>query len=95
MLRPGLEGVVEEQSLRRQYCRDECTYHCSRQLQVEDWHGEKCDVSLLEGINAEIIVNLLDAACDWLRQSDLSDAHTEALCDRLLLRKVGITATWY
>ncbi|KAI0806725.1 Mak10 subunit, NatC N-terminal acetyltransferase-domain-containing protein [Fomes fomentarius] len=57
---------------------------------VEDWHGEKCDVSLLEGINAEIIVNMLDAACDWLRQADLSDAHTEALCDRLLLRKALI-----
>ncbi|RDX47440.1 hypothetical protein OH76DRAFT_1385246 [Lentinus brumalis] len=54
---------------------------------VEDWQGEKCDVSLLEGINSDMIVRMLDTACDWLRQSDLSAAHVEAICDRLLLRK--------
>ncbi|KAI0738031.1 Mak10 subunit, NatC N-terminal acetyltransferase-domain-containing protein [Daedaleopsis nitida] len=54
---------------------------------VEDWQGEKCDVSLLEGVDSVVIVNMIDAACEWLRQSDLADAHIEALRDRLLLRK--------
>ncbi|KAI0355145.1 Mak10-domain-containing protein [Trametes cingulata] len=54
---------------------------------VEDWQGEKCDVSLLEGVNAEVISRILDTACDWLRQSDLPRDQVVALCDRLLLRK--------
>ncbi|KAI0713691.1 Mak10 subunit, NatC N-terminal acetyltransferase-domain-containing protein [Earliella scabrosa] len=54
---------------------------------IEDWQGEKCDVSLLEGINAEIIVNMLDAACEWVRQANLSENYTEAICQRLMLRK--------
>lgn len=57
-------------------------------LQIEDWQGEKCDVSLLEGINADLIRHMLDTACDLLRQSELSKPHIEALCDRLSLRKV-------
>ena len=60
--------------------------------QIEDWQGEKCDVSLLERINAEIIVNMLDAACEWVRQADLSEANTEAICQRLMLRKVRCRA---
>ncbi|KAI0781517.1 Mak10-domain-containing protein [Trametes elegans] len=54
---------------------------------VEDWQGEKCDVSMLEGINAEVVSRILDMACDWVRQSDLSETQVTALCDRLLLRK--------
>ncbi|KAI9069479.1 Mak10-domain-containing protein [Trametes sanguinea] len=54
---------------------------------VEDWQGEKCDVSLLEGVNAEIVSRILDNACDWLRRSHLSEEQVAALCDRLLLRK--------
>ncbi|KAI0695107.1 Mak10 subunit, NatC N-terminal acetyltransferase-domain-containing protein [Cerioporus squamosus] len=54
---------------------------------VEDWQGEKCDVSLLEGINSDLIIHMLDKACDWLRHSNLSTAYVEAICDRLLLRK--------
>ena len=57
---------------------------------MEDWQGEKCDVSLLEGINPDLIIHMLDRACDLLRQSDLSKDQVEALCDRLLLRKVGM-----
>ncbi|KAI0668348.1 Mak10-domain-containing protein [Trametes maxima] len=55
---------------------------------VEDWQGEKCDVSLLEGIDAEVVSQILDRACDWLRRSDFPDAQVAALIDRLLLRKV-------
>ncbi|KAH9857479.1 Mak10-domain-containing protein [Lenzites betulinus] len=54
---------------------------------IEDWQGEKCDVSLLEGINAEVVARMLDAACEWLHQSSLSETQVSALCDRLLLRK--------
>ncbi|KAI0373145.1 Mak10-domain-containing protein [Pilatotrama ljubarskyi] len=54
---------------------------------VEDWQGEKCDVSLLEGVNAEVISRILDNACDWLRQSHLPESQVSALCARLLLRK--------
>ncbi|KAI0657175.1 Mak10-domain-containing protein [Cubamyces menziesii] len=54
---------------------------------VEDWQGEKCDVSLLEGVNAEVISRILDMACDWLRQSQFPETQVAALCDRLLLRK--------
>ncbi|OJT02029.1 N-alpha-acetyltransferase, 35 NatC auxiliary subunit [Trametes pubescens] len=54
---------------------------------VEDWQGEKCDVSLLEGVNAEVVSRILDSACEWLRQSDLTESQVAALCDRLLLRK--------
>ena len=59
-------------------------------LQVEDWQGEKCDVSLLEGVNAEVISRILDMACDWLRQSQFPETQVAALCDRLLLRKVRV-----
>ncbi|CDO71912.1 hypothetical protein BN946_scf184940.g59 [Trametes cinnabarina] len=58
---------------------------------VEDWQGEKCDVSLLEGINAEIISRILDSACDWLRRSHFTEEQVAALCDRLLLRKASPT----
>ncbi|RPD55689.1 hypothetical protein L226DRAFT_540104 [Lentinus tigrinus ALCF2SS1-7] len=54
---------------------------------VEDWQGEKCDVSLLEGVNSDLIIHMLDKACDLIRQSDLPEVQIEALCDRLLLRK--------
>ncbi|KAI0628810.1 Mak10-domain-containing protein [Trametes polyzona] len=54
---------------------------------VEDWQGEKCDVSLLEGVNAEVVSRMLDAACEWLRRSSLSEKQVSALRDRLLLRK--------
>ena len=57
-------------------------------VQVEDWNGEKCDVSMLESINTNLIVHMLDSACDRLRRSSLPDQHVRALCDRLLLRKV-------
>ena len=56
--------------------------------QVEDWQGEKCDVSLLEGVNSDLIVHLLDHASDWVQQSDLPEAQADALCNRLYLRKV-------
>ncbi|KAI8974244.1 Mak10-domain-containing protein [Trametes punicea] len=54
---------------------------------VEDWQSEKCDVSLLEGVDAEVVLRILDVACDWLRQSYFPDPQVTALCDRLLLRK--------
>ncbi|KAI1791577.1 Mak10 subunit, NatC N-terminal acetyltransferase-domain-containing protein [Ganoderma leucocontextum] len=54
---------------------------------VEDWQAEKCDVSLLEGVNSDLIVHLLDNASDWIQQSDLPGAQVDALCDRLHLRK--------
>ncbi|KAH9890498.1 Mak10-domain-containing protein [Cubamyces lactineus] len=54
---------------------------------VEDWQGEKCDVPLLEGVNAEVVSRILDMACDWLRQSQFPETQVAALCDRLLLRK--------
>ena len=59
-----------------------------RYAQVEDWQGEKCDVSLLEGVNSDLVVHLLDTASDWVQQSDLTEAQVDALCDRLYLRKV-------
>ncbi|KAI0648442.1 Mak10-domain-containing protein [Trametes meyenii] len=54
---------------------------------VEDWQGEKCDVSLLEGIDAEVVSQILDRACDWLRLSKFNDTQVAALIDRLLLRQ--------
>ncbi|KAM5542815.1 hypothetical protein V8D89_003776 [Ganoderma adspersum] len=73
---------------------------------VEDWQGEKCDVSLLEGVNSDLIVHLLDTASDWVQQSDLTEAQVDALCDRLYLRKTllqlykldllkGVDELWY
>ncbi|TBU40247.1 Mak10 subunit, NatC N-terminal acetyltransferase-domain-containing protein [Dichomitus squalens] len=73
---------------------------------IEDWQGEKCDVSLLEGVNSDLIMHLLDTASDWVQQSDLSDAQIDALCDRLYLRKTllalykldllkGVDQLWY
>ncbi|KAI0933432.1 hypothetical protein AcV5_005579 [Taiwanofungus camphoratus] len=53
----------------------------------EDWQSEKCEVSLLEGVNADFVIQKLDDACQWLRASSLSPLHISALCNRLLLRK--------
>ena len=63
-----------------------------RRAQVEDWQGEKCDVSLLDGVTSDLIVHLLDTASDWVQQSDLPEAQADALCDRLYLRKVGFNS---
>ncbi|KAH9939576.1 Mak10-domain-containing protein [Amylocystis lapponica] len=52
----------------------------------EDWQGEKCDISLLKNINAEQIIERLQAAGHWLRRSTLPDSDIEALCDRIELR---------
>ncbi|TCD64688.1 hypothetical protein EIP91_003802, partial [Steccherinum ochraceum] len=54
---------------------------------VEDWQGEKCDISLLEGTPAEYVVRMLDDACLWLQTSALSADEKSMLMDRLLLRK--------
>ncbi|KAH9915240.1 Mak10 subunit, NatC N-terminal acetyltransferase-domain-containing protein [Epithele typhae] len=59
----------------------------NRVQDIEDWQGEKCDVSLLEGINTSVVLHMLDIACDWVRQSNLSPQQVSALCDRLALRK--------
>lgn len=58
--------------------------------QTEDWQGEKCDISLLEGTPAEYALHLLDDACLWLQTSSLSPADKSAILDRLLLRKVSV-----
>lgn len=56
---------------------------------MEDWQGEKCDVSLLEGVPAEYIIQKLDAACTWLHSLDIPTEQRDALITRLLLRKVS------
>ncbi|GBE82822.1 Mak10-domain-containing protein [Sparassis crispa] len=55
--------------------------------EIEDWQGEKCEVSLLEGITTEFIIQKLDTALNWLRKSVLPISYVLALSDRLLLRK--------
>ncbi|CCM04573.1 uncharacterized protein FIBRA_06754 [Fibroporia radiculosa] len=55
--------------------------------EIEDWFGEKCDVSLLEGVNSDFVINKLDDACTWLRHSNIATHKANLLCDRLLLRQ--------
>lgn len=55
--------------------------------EIEDWFGEKCDVSLLEGVAAHFALRKLDDACEWLRHSDLPASEITRLCNRLLLRQ--------
>ncbi|KZT11152.1 Mak10-domain-containing protein [Laetiporus sulphureus 93-53] len=55
---------------------------------IEDWQGEKCDVSLLEGVSTDFVLKTLDDACDWLRGSSLSPFVVNQLCDILRFRKV-------
>ncbi|KZT74069.1 Mak10-domain-containing protein [Daedalea quercina L-15889] len=54
---------------------------------IEDWIGEKSEVSLLEGISADFVLKKLDDALTWLQHSRLPDADVQYLYDRLLLRK--------
>ncbi|CAL1703300.1 unnamed protein product [Somion occarium] len=54
---------------------------------TEDWQSEKCEVSLLEGVPVEYVVQKLEAACSWLRSSSIPIPQRDALIDRLLLRK--------
>ncbi|KAK7688903.1 hypothetical protein QCA50_007594 [Cerrena zonata] len=58
-----------------------------RVFDTEDWQGEKCDVSLLEGVPAEYIIQKLDAACSWLHSLNIRSDQRDAIIDRLLLRK--------
>ncbi|KAH9930842.1 Mak10-domain-containing protein [Fomitopsis serialis] len=54
---------------------------------IEDWLGEKSEVSILEGISADFVLRKIDDACTWLQRSRLSTQDTQLLYDRLLLRK--------
>ncbi|KAH8100300.1 Mak10-domain-containing protein [Cristinia sonorae] len=54
---------------------------------TEDWQGEKCDISILEGTPSELAVRMLEDACSWLQISPLSPDDKAALIDRILLRK--------
>ncbi|KAH9842464.1 Mak10-domain-containing protein [Rhodofomes roseus] len=54
---------------------------------VEDWLGEKSEVSLLEGISADFVLRKVDDALTWLQYSNLSAQDVQLLHDRLLLRK--------
>ena len=60
---------------------------------AEDWQSEKCEISLLEGMNVDFVIQQLDEALDWVRQSSLSATQIDALSDRLLLRKVSQSLT--
>lgn len=55
---------------------------------MEDWQGDKCDVTLLEGVPVAVVVGKLDEALAWLRHSSIPEHARDALYDRLLLRKV-------
>ena len=61
--------------------------------QTEDWQSEKCDISLMEGVPAEHAIWKLDEACTYLRHAPISIQDRDALCDRILLRKVGPQTT--
>ncbi|KAF9265939.1 hypothetical protein L218DRAFT_897912 [Marasmius fiardii PR-910] len=55
---------------------------------TEDWHSEKCEVSLLEGWPVPAAKARLDEALRWLSTTTkVSPTWCQALADRLLLRK--------
>ncbi|KAF8875691.1 Mak10 subunit, NatC N-terminal acetyltransferase-domain-containing protein [Infundibulicybe gibba] len=54
----------------------------------EDWQGDKCEVSLLEGVQVQHVLSKLADAMDWLLTSTNFPVHwLEALYTRLALRK--------
>lgn len=58
-------------------------------FEAEDWQSEKCEISLLEGVDVIHILQQLDDALEWLRRSSVPGIYVDALSDRLLLRKVS------
>ncbi|EKM56096.1 uncharacterized protein PHACADRAFT_122281 [Phanerochaete carnosa HHB-10118-sp] len=58
-----------------------------RVYDMEDWQSEKCEVTLLEGVPVDFIIDKLDGAYTWLRSTDLPQQWIDALADRLALRK--------
>ncbi|KAF5318081.1 hypothetical protein D9619_012186 [Psilocybe cf. subviscida] len=55
---------------------------------TEDWQSDKCEVSLLEGMQVETIVTNLEKAVNWVESSaKLSPERRPALRARLLLRR--------
>jgi N-alpha-acetyltransferase 35, NatC auxiliary subunit len=55
---------------------------------MEDWQGEKCEVTLLEGVPVDMVLRKLDEAYVWLRDSEPESPCVDAICDRLALHKV-------
>ncbi|KAG6916900.1 hypothetical protein DXG01_004733 [Tephrocybe rancida] len=55
---------------------------------TEDWQGEKCDISLLEGTPAKYVVSKLEDASMWLqRTTSIAVIWRNALRARIILRK--------
>jgi len=54
----------------------------------EDWQGEKCGVSLLEGQQVNVALDVLNNALNWLSNyAEIPDSAQAALIPRILLRK--------
>ncbi|KIP07499.1 hypothetical protein PHLGIDRAFT_105599 [Phlebiopsis gigantea 11061_1 CR5-6] len=58
-----------------------------RVYDVEDWHSEKCEVSLLEGVPVDMVLRKLDDAYTWLHNTDIPQEWIDTIGDRLALRK--------
>ncbi|KAK2460682.1 hypothetical protein APHAL10511_007152 [Amanita phalloides] len=82
VLRPAVQGLLK--------CCDLAWRELSTgaMLDGEDWQGDKCEVSLLEGIPTTAIISRLNEAASWiLRSKKIPERWRHPLRTRILLRK--------
>jgi hypothetical protein len=60
-------------------------------LQTEDWNSEKADVSLMEGVQTDRILQLLEDAIEWLDMTYESEWLRHFYCSMLRLGRVSMS----